>query len=728
MLTNRLFPRWACWIVLLSAAVADAAPAKARRVLYNFDGDSCMFTRARGMGPVAVHEVDVERLIQEVAYEGSQVDTVLVCVNAQVMYYPTKVGTQRGMLSTAEERGKWPDSQRQLFENLQRFEAAGVDPYAVLIAAAQRAGREALLTFRVNDDHGNDFLRTQFWVDHPDWRLGSGALDFGVQEVRDYVFSLIEEAVRRYDCDGLELDFNRFPNFFRDGTTEERIAKMNSFVERVRGMLDVVGRERGRHLVLAARVPSNFGRSPPTVESSRQLGCDVPAWARNGWLDFVTVSEFLFTRYDLPLRPWKEAISQVPVYGGIECTEGGQKELYLNAQSYRRAARNLRGEGADGIYLFNFFTTREYGAEAWEPPFEVLADLVELPLGQADPGTGLERPQVEFKIFQFRGNQIPRIDGDPADWSQVPESYSIGNDQLRETVVGIGDRRDPKDLDVKVKVGWVAGQNQLYFLYEASDDYWDFARPDLHNDIFEVVVDGDLSGGPLIRQMHPNLNLREKLATHFLYHGVHAQNYHIFTPAKDKEWAMVWGSQPWIKDLPHANAAYQYNFQPGESGQLVLEFFITPFDHAPPDPARAVPTELEEGQVIGMSWAVLDYDDEKSERYDGFWNLSHKTTMYGDASDLVAFRLMPVEEGQRKPVEAAWSFRVVSEEDRAVAFRDRSHGEITAWHWDFGDGTFSSERHPTHRYEKGGEYIVTLEVEGPQGKARWTKVWDVTLP
>ncbi len=43
------------------------------------------------------------------------------------------------------------------------------------------------------------------------------------------------------------------------------------------------------------------------------------------------------------------------------------------------------------------------------------------------------------------------------------------------------------------EVGWVKGQNHLYF-YEAFDDYWDFARNDLHNDIFEVVVDGDRSG------------------------------------------------------------------------------------------------------------------------------------------------------------------------------------------------------------------------------------------
>ena len=139
-------------------------------------------------------------------------------------------------------------------------------------------------------------------------------------------------------------------------------------------------------------------------------------------------------------------------------------------------------------------------------------------------------------------------------------------------------------------------------------------------------------------------------------------------------------------------------------------------------------TKLEQDKVIGMSWAVLDYDDDKAERYGGFWNLSHKTTMYGNASDLVAFRLMPIETSLRKPVEADWTFQVISRKDRVVAFRDRSYGDISTWRWEFGDGQTSSERHPIHRYEKAGEFIVTLRVEGSQGKAKRTKVWDVTLP
>lgn len=337
----------------------------------------------------------------------------------------------------------------------------------------------------------------------------------------------------------------------------------------------------------------------------------------------------------------------------------------------------------------------------------------------------LERPGVEFPVFQFPAGQIPRIDGKTDDWAMVPARYSIGMDQLKDTVNQTP--MDRRDLDVTVKVGWVKGLNRLYFLYEASDNYWDFRHRDLHNDIFEVVVDGDLSGGPFIKQMHPAKGYEPNEA-HFTFHGVHAQNYHIFTPADGKDWAMVWGCQPWIKNLPYANAAYDYRFKPGESGKLVLEFYITPFDYAAYEgPERSVESKLWENKVIGLSWSVLDYDDEAGTKYRGFWNLSHKTTMYGNASDLVAFRLMPAEAGTRRPVEADWSFQIVDMSRRLVAFADQTYGPVTSWRWEFGDGKTSSERHPQHTYEKAGEYVVTLTVEGPRGKDRRTKVWDVVL-
>ena len=316
---------------------------------------------------------------------------------------------------------------------------------------------------------------------------------------------------------------------------------------------------------------------------------------------------------------------------------------------------------------------------------------------------------------------IPRIDGQTDDWDMVPETYTIGTGELSDTVKGKGTNHDPEDLDIKVRVGWVKGLNRLYFLYEAHDDYWNMYYR--RGDIFEVAVDADRSGGPNIN--NPQLETWE---SHFMFKGVHAQNYHIFTPPGDgRDWVFAWGCQPWIGKLPYANHAYSYDFAEGESGPLVLEFWITPFDYAPYEgPERAAVSRLVEDTLIGLSWAILDYD-EKNDSYEGFWNLSHKTTMYCDASDLCAFRLMPLESRFRKKLEAQWDFNVVDMDRRMVAFKDLSYGTITSWLWDFDDGTTSSEQHPVHHYEKAGQYVVVLTVKGPEGTARRVKAYEVVL-
>ena len=357
------------------------------------------------------------------------------------------------------------------------------------------------------------------------------------------------------------------------------------------------------------------------------------------------------------------------------------------------------------------------------------------------PAGALQRPEVTFKVFQFPADQIPRIDGNTDDWAMVPDSYAIGIDQLEDTEAP-GGHGTNRDLNVKVKVGWVKGLNRLYFLYEADKKHWDFARPDLHNDIFEVVVDGDLSGGPLIHMHHSDVWTKQAVGdmadidprisssdSYYSYQGNQAQNYHIFTPAEGKDWTMDWGCAQYTKELPYANHALKYNFKPGEGGKLVLEFYITPFDYAGCEgPERAVESVLTENKLIGLSWAVIAYHDSDKRQ---FWNLSHKQTFFGNASDLVGFRLMPLEPQFQKPIDAKWSFKVVDAERRLVVFKDESEGEVTSWKWDFGDGTTSTEQNPIHQYKDKdrpgweGIYSVTLDVSGPKGNSRLAKVWDV---
>lgn len=338
----------------------------------------------------------------------------------------------------------------------------------------------------------------------------------------------------------------------------------------------------------------------------------------------------------------------------------------------------------------------------------------------------LDRKGVEFKVYQFAKNEIPRIDGNPSDWDQVPESYIIGTRELWDDT-GKNGGTNPESLDIKVRVAWIEGLNRLYFLYEAYDDYWDFSLPGLKNDTFEVVVDGDLSGGPLIDKFRINNDVLNESEAFFSLHGTHAQNYHVFTPAREKSWTMLWGTQQWLKEFPYANAASNYKFAPGESGHYTLEFYVTVYDHASPQgPAYSTECNFKENKLIGLSWAIIDYDDVESVQNNGFWNLSRSHSMCGMADELVAFRLMPQE--QKMKLQANWKFTVVDQSRRLVAFHDLSKGDASSWYWEFGDGETSIKQNPSHTYAIGGEYVVTLTVQGPEGESRFSKVWDVSLP
>ena len=240
---------------------------------------------------------------------------------------------------------------------------------------------------------------------------------------------------------------------------------------------------------------------------------------------------------------------------------------------------------------------------------------------------------VTYKVFQFPPGKLPTIDGDTSDWAIVPKAYTIDGSHLADTVMGKGTNMDPKDLAVEVTVGWSPKTNRLYVLYKMYDDVHNFNRE--RGDIFEIVIDADHSGGRYhsFEDVDPATEAKLKSTT--------CQNYHIFTPpAKGKPWAWVWGEQQWLTRAPWAEHAFKYDFGPKKPGVLWLEFSITPFNYASHlGPKYSAIHKMVAGQVIGLSWSVLDYDED-DKRYQGFWNLSHHTRMDQTADLLPNFVLM----------------------------------------------------------------------------------------
>ena len=56
-----------------------------------------------------------------------------------------------------------------------------------------------------------------------------------------------------------------------------------------------------------------------------------------------------------------------------------------------------------------------------------------------------------------------------------------------------------------------------------------------------------------------------------------------------------------------------------------------------------------------------------------------------------------------------------------VKFTDKSTGPPSSWKWNFGDGTYSTEKNPAHTYSKAGKYTVSLIVKNAAGSNTVTK-------
>ena len=175
--------------------------------------------------------------------------------------------------------------------------------------------------------------------------------DYSKEEVRGHYLAILREACRRYDLDGVELDWLRYPKFFRDGEVDAAV--LTGFVREARTILDEAAKRRGHALRLVTRVPDGPARA-------REIGLDVEAWLKAGWIDAVIAGNgFTFTSNELDQWVALAHRHRVPVYGVIERMPRGFAR-YGTPETLRAAAATLWARGADGLYTFNFYNTAEY--------------------------------------------------------------------------------------------------------------------------------------------------------------------------------------------------------------------------------------------------------------------------------------------------------------------------------------------------------------------------------
>ena len=361
-----LIPAWqrvAALGLLLAFAVslpAVPAPERAHRFMLDHDGHAQFSTLTTDF------RADIDEEVRELP---ANVTTFLLCCGAGRFYYPTKVGLVD------------PNLKQLLAEH-----AKGNDPFGYFLEKLHASGRETFITYRMNDVHNptaeNGWNLPLVRLQHPDaiarpeaaarndpeWMNWS--LDFSRPEVQTYVRAMLTEVVEKYahTIDGLQLDWMRFPRHL-SGVGDEVWAKRQYLT----GIVEMARELTKKHgLKLTVRVAS-------TPRGCRVMGLDVEDWARRGLVDFVTVSEFLDTDYQMPIGEFRAMCGPtMPIYASIEIEHGWQHHC---AESLRGAATSLYACGADGISLFNFVGHGEFGVV----PYEWLAGL-------ESPATAARKP------------------------------------------------------------------------------------------------------------------------------------------------------------------------------------------------------------------------------------------------------------------------------------------------------------------------------------------------
>lgn len=356
-------------ISTLSCSSNKQQTADRHRLIHNNDGSDALLNRWFGGTPV--HKADIDRYVDMVAETPkgkTQVTTFMMCTGSDFIYYP---GSKYGRYFGDDLNGTLPyadSATKQLWQlagqGVRNLQAEGTDVIKASLERAKMHGMEAFISFRINDLHfadtasGNRATFPDFWFEHPEywthdttqgWHSGQ-AFDFSYPEVRQHKLNIIKEQLERYDMiDGYELDFMRFIVLFKTGEGREKAPLITEMVREIKHTIDSLSAVRGHKILLAVRVPV-------TVEGSLDKGLDVKQWADEGLIDFVTIGVHWRGDTGIPVAKFRKEFghNEIPLYASID--DGGYlpREFYSDGM-YRGMASHILGEGADGVYLFNYY-------------------------------------------------------------------------------------------------------------------------------------------------------------------------------------------------------------------------------------------------------------------------------------------------------------------------------------------------------------------------------------
>ncbi len=323
----------------------------------------------------------------------------------------------------------------------------GWDPLAFLCAEAHAAGLEVHVWFNVFKVRGAGAVPATLPPhparSHPEWVInyaGEGWIDPGNPEARSYLVNVVLEIARKYDIDGFNFDYCRYPGRdFADGESYRRFGGGTIRETWRKGNIDRwIGECYDR--LTALRPILKVGASPlglavPAGDSAsgimNEYAQDACGWLRAGKIDYVAPQLYWdigSTNGDPDfaslLQSWQERACGRQVYAGIGAYKPDiLRQITAQIDTARRA-------GAAGESFFRFSSIRSismlgerYSTPAAIPPMpwkDALAPPAPLTIGVSELSTNVfqlewvtpappsdgERPH-HYIVYRWPSRQIP---------------------------------------------------------------------------------------------------------------------------------------------------------------------------------------------------------------------------------------------------------------------------------------------------------------------------------
>lgn len=312
---------------------------------------------------------DLEKYVY--GHKGSQITDYMINVFCQVATYPSEAATDFiDQYHYAVENGITPTSNQKIA--YQMYEVHDIDYVEVFCEKFPEIGINPWISLRMNDAH--TFTAAEGWPDNKASiifyhanpqirrvqhgsttnRYWDNIMDYTHDIVREYMLGIVNEVLDRYDCYGLELDFQRDIWIWHTGGEYPGLDILTEFMREVDRIVKIYEDKYNHDIKVAVRCSTD-------IQSNYDFGYDLITWAAEGLVDLYNpTARWATTEFDIPVKSWVSIMHPfgVEIAPGIEnlvriYPSGAQSTHHF--ETVCALAASWYSQGADKVYFFNYF-------------------------------------------------------------------------------------------------------------------------------------------------------------------------------------------------------------------------------------------------------------------------------------------------------------------------------------------------------------------------------------